>query len=107
MLVYIRPHASRVLEREDEYERDDMRLKTISSGKKKDIISREEKGESKKKQGDRGAWNSLLMRIVLVTNHFYSPLQTKMIAVADIKTNADTACTVRGLLLELLLELPL
>jgi hypothetical protein len=34
--------------RKDEYEsEDDMRSKTISSGRKKDIISREEKGEQK------------------------------------------------------------
>jgi hypothetical protein len=39
------------LEREDEYKRDDdMRLKTISSRRKKDIISREEKEERENRE---------------------------------------------------------
>ncbi len=44
--VYIRSHTSRVLERRD----DDMRSKTISYRRKKDITSREEKENKRLKK---------------------------------------------------------
>ncbi len=44
----------------NEYERrDDMRSKTISSGRREGITSREEKRETKEKERDRGACNTV------------------------------------------------
>jgi hypothetical protein len=47
---------------------DDMPSKTISSGRKKDITSRNEKKETKKKERDRGACNKEIPYVSFIHN---------------------------------------
>jgi hypothetical protein len=59
--MHIYNHMRGGFGKRNEYERrDDMRSKTISSGRKEGLTSREEKGETKEKEIDRGACNQYI-----------------------------------------------
>ncbi len=59
MHIYNRMHRGFGKRKRNEYERrDDMRSNTISSRRKEGTTSREEKGETKGKERDRGVCNS-------------------------------------------------